>query len=681
MSKQLHLNEQGFIVKAGQRQLTIVKRELPPITLMSDEEFLSLPYGEAFTFDVETFPNFWCVVFKHLSSGKFLIFERSPGADFNPTQLKFALMRCQLIGFNSNNYDIPIIEYAVSGADNTQLKQASDFIIQGKVSAYIFRQTYGLPYQEYNHIDLFHVCPVNGNLTGNPASLKTYAGRLHAHRMQDLPFPPDYLLSQSDAEIVRAYCCNDLSNTELLFKALSNELQLRTEMSASYGIELRSRSDAQIAEAIITKQLTDLLGYRPKKPKLPTEGSALPVLRYNAPDFICFQTPQLQRMFENVKSAEFELDPRNGSPIAPESFHNLNIKLGKSIYSVKLGGLHSCEKSTTHVADADTIIADNDVESFYPRTILNQGLYPEHLGEAFLTVYERIVQTRIQAKAAAKAGDKSAQVVADSLKITINGSFGKLGNQHSVLYAPQLMLQVTITGQLVLLMLIEALELVGIECISGNTDGVISKYPAHRHQEVRALIEAWERYTGYKTEETRYKAVYSKDVNNYVAVKHESEAKPTSKFLDEQLGCKTKGAYSERGSAQNSPLSKNPEALICVDAMLQYLVNGKSVESTIRSCQDFSRFLTVRNVRGGGEKGGIYLGKVVRWYYAKNEAGYIATAEKGNKVANTDGGKPVMDLPSVMPTDIDYDWYIREAVSMLYDCGRLKRPTTGLLPF
>jgi hypothetical protein len=388
-----------------------------------------------------------------------------------------------------------------------------------------------------------------------------------------------------------------------------------------------------------------------------------------------------------VRNARFYLDGL-GSPIMPPELEKLKVTIGGSTYKLGMGGLHSTEKKTAHYATDEIILADNDVESFYPRTILNQRLCPPHLGEAFLTVYEKIVNTRIHAKAEAakakKAGDRAAakkwKTVADSLKITINGSFGKLGNKYSTLYAPQLMLQVTITGQLVLLMLIEALEQIGIEVISGNTDGIISKYHKSRHDEVRALIAAWEEWTGYKTEETRYKAVFSRDVNSYVAIK-EDGGDPEARFLDEQLGAKTKGAYCERGSALNSILSKNPETLICSDAVVRFLVDGTPVEKTIKECRDFRRFVAVKNVRGGGEKNGRYLGKVVRWYYPKNEAGYIAYVSSGNKVGKTDGARPVMDLPTEFPDDINYDWYINEAVEMLYDCGRLKKAKTAALSF
>lgn len=681
------INEQGFIVAKKSRVVdklaASIRQALRPVEFMSDEELTAMPAGSVFVFDVETYVNFFYVAFKSLDNGKFVAFERSPDHDFNPTKLLWMLWRFCIVGFNSRNYDLPMIELAARGADCKKLKEASDFIIKSgpnygteKVTPFAFEKKYGVQIGRYNHIDLIEVAPLQG-------SLKLYAGRLHCERMQDLPFPEDHVLTQEDAEVVRPYCCNDLSNTELLFNELAPELKLRAEMSEEYGVDLRSKSDAQVAEAVINSELQKVLGYYPKKPTL----SADTVLVYDVPDFVCYQTTQLREMLEVVRNARFYLDGL-GSPIMPPELEKLKVTIGGSTYKLGMGGLHSTEKKTAHYATDEIILADNDVESFYPRTILNQRLCPPHLGEAFLTVYEKIVNTRIHAKAEAakakKAGDRAAakkwKTVADSLKITINGSFGKLGNKYSTLYAPQLMLQVTITGQLVLLMLIEALEQIGIEVISGNTDGIISKYHKSRHDEVRALIASWEEWTGYKTEETRYKAVFSRDVNSYVAIK-EDGGDPEARFIDEQLGAKTKGAYCERGSALNSILSKNPETLICSDAVVRFLVDGTPVEKTIKECRDFRRFVAVKNVRGGGEKNGRYLGKVVRWYYPKNEAGYIAYVSSGNKVGKTDGARPVMDLPSEFPDDINYDWYINEAVEMLYDCGRLKKAKTAALSF
>jgi len=572
----------GFIVNQATREIdysSASRLKLKEVEFMTLNELMALPKGSVMIFDVECYPNFFYVAFKSLVNNKCIAFELSPDCQMNITNLLFVMWSFCLVSFNGRNYDVPMISLAANGANCEQLKEASDFIIKGQQRVWAFEKHYKIKIQNYNHIDLIEVAPLQG-------SLKLYAGRLHCKTMQDLPFPPDRMLTAQDAAIVRPYCCNDLDNTELLFNNLAPELQLRADMSEEYGVDLRSKSDAQIAEAVICSELQKVLGFYPKKPKIDSSQ----YLQYDPPDFISFMSSDLQQMYETVKNAMFYLD-NGGKPIMPEGLEKLSVQIGKSIYKMGMGGLHSQEKSIAHKSDANTVIADNDVASFYPRIVLNQGLFPPHLGEAFLEVYEGIVNTRIDAKgkaaAAKKTGDREAakrwKTIADSLKITINGSFGKLGNKYSALYAPQLMLQVTLTGQLVLLMLIEMLEKAGITVISGNTDGIIAKYPKSRNNDVRALIKAWEEHTNFQTEETVYSATYNRDVNNYIALKEKGDEQ--AKFLDEKLGCKTKGTYCERGSALNSVLSKNPEHMICTDAVLMYLKYGTSIEQTVKNCK------------------------------------------------------------------------------------------------
>ena len=91
-----------------------------------------------------------------------------------------------------------------------------------------------------------------------------------------------------------------------------------------------------------------------------------------------------------------------------------------------------------------------------------------------LAEYEKIYTERLAAKA---SGDKT---TSETLKISLNGTFGKLASRYSVLYSPDLMLAVTLTGQLTLLMLIERLEKLGVETLSANTDGIAVRYDQHR---------------------------------------------------------------------------------------------------------------------------------------------------------------------------------------------------------
>ena len=257
---------------------------------------------------------------------------------------------------------------------------------------------------------------------------------------------------------------------------------------------------------------------------------------------------------------------------------------------------------------------------------------------------------------------------ADGLKIVVNGTFGKLGDPYSVINAPDLCMQVTISGQLYLLMLIEALELVGIPIVSANTDGIVIACPHNRYDDLNHIVAAWERHTSFETEETRYSSLHCRDVNNYIAIKTSGEIK-------------AKGIYAEKGSQRNSVLSKNPETLICSDAVQAYLSKEIPIETTIKTCCDIKRFVSVRNVVGGGRFGEYYLGRVVRWYYAKNITDALYYVKSGNKVPKTYGAKPCMLMPTELPTDIDYDWYINEATAMLYDIGALLRPAQATFSF
>ncbi len=687
------INKSGFLVSKDNRKIDknlMAKRlltSLTPIDFMTDEELIAVSPGSDFVFDVECYTNFFYVAFKCLSNGKFVAFEQSADHSINTDKMLWVMWRFCIVGFNSKNYDLPMLALATKGATCEQLKQASDFIIQGENKPWDFQREYEVKIENFNHIDLIEVAPLQG-------SLKLYSGRLHCKRMQDLPFEHDTVLTSEDAQIIRPYCCNDLENTELLYNDLALQLQLRSDMTKEYGIDLRSKSDAQIAEAVVSSELEKILGCKPKRPKFEEGGS----VKYKAPGFIKFESPHLNRIVSDIENSIFVLDKR-GAPCWPANLGQrektatgyktvLTVTIGKKNYKLGMGGLHSKDNSEAHIASDDTWITEDDVASFYPYLIINQGLFPPHLGEAFLAVYEKIVETRITAKGdakkAKKQGDRKAakiwKSIADSLKIVINGLFGKFGNKYSIVYAPDLMLQVTITGQLVLLMLIEMLENIGIEVISGNTDGVISKYDKSRQQDKRQVIENLEKITNLSLEETRYAATYNRDVNNYIAIK-DKEGDSEARYLDDQLGCKTKGTYCERGSALNSVLSKNPESLICSDAVISYLKNGTSVEKTIKESKDIRRFVNVRNVKGGGEKNGIYLGKVVRWYYVEGEQGFIAYVGSGNKVANSDGAKPLMDLPDELPDDIDYKYYITKSIDMLYDLGALNVPTTQSINF
>ncbi|CAM6031749.1 unnamed protein product [Sphagnum compactum] len=109
------------------------------------------------------------------------------------------------------------------------------------------------------------------------------------------------------------------------------------------------------------------------------------------------------------------------------------------------------------------------------------------------------------------------------------------------------------------------------------------------------------------------------------------------------------------------------------DAAIAHIKTGKPLLENIIECRDLRRFLTVQKVTGGAAKAGKYLGKTIRFYYAKDVLGSIVYCKSGNKVPMSDGGKPCMILPTSFPDDIDYARYHEIAIGILEDIGYLKK--------
>lgn len=236
-------------------------------------------------------------------------------------------------------------------------------------------------------------------------------------------------------------------------------------------------------------------------------------------------------------------------------------------------------------------------------------------------------------------------------KLCLNSSFGKFGSKYSFLYSPNLLISVTLTGQLALLMLIERITRAGGRAISANTDGVVVLSPRARIEDVRSALFEFELVSGFTLEETHYKAIHIESVNNYMAVKNNGSVKG-------------KGSFAPDG------LMKNPTFPICSEAVREWASSGTDIERYVMECQDVRKFLAVRTVTGGGAWGGEPIGKVVRWYVSNNgHAQPIVYASSGNKVPKTDRAVPMMDLGVGMPSDLDRRWYLNEALKMIDRTG------------
>ena len=598
-------------------------------------------------YDCEVSPNRAMVGFKDLTTSKISQFDSSEGKS-----IAKHIKGLKLIGFNSKNYDNIILTAMIRGKTPEQIYTISFDLIEGD------GRQWDYPCDITGDIDIMEVVKGEG-------SLKLYGARLNTKELQDLPYDPHIKHTKQMWKNVCKYNIKDLNVTEELYNFLKPQLKIRDDIGAKYRIDVMSRSDAQVAEDVFKK----VLGIR-RKPKIDKPSS----VRYNAPDYIKFKNPMLKALVKKFESSEYEINHKTGK-FLPQEWLKEKVILDGIAYTIGYGGLHSNESSVAIVGD----LKNADIASMYPSLIINSGKYPVQLGSKWLNIYTQFRDDRMEIK-------YTDQELSAMLKIFLNGSYGKLNSVYSILYAPHLMLDTTITGQLSLLMVIEKLGRKGIKVVSANTDGV--EY-IDKTRKGKKIIDKLGKKMNLVWEHAAYKALYSRDVNSYIAI-YDGYAK-------------RKGFYSDH------KIDKNNEYPIVTDAITEFLLNSKPMIDTIYECKDPAKFCVGRRVAGGGlwssekypntaeynnyiakklkqnkalekrndnyQKEFIledaekwYLGKVVRFYYAI-DGRPMFYKKTGNKVPKSEGCKPMMDLVEELPDDLDYHKYIELAYIHLKELG------------
>lgn len=635
--------------------------------------------------DTECYPNLWAIGFRDIATKRVLKVKMQPGEELDRDRIAKCLRYYRWFSFNGKKYDLPMIMYAMSGATCEELKELNDRIIPPKGSGMkgmmpweVFEE-YGLEVPDWmDHIDLIDVAPA----AAQRVSLKKYAGMQHSRKMQELPYAINTVLDDFQVEQVMAYLDNDLEVTEDLALELMPLIEIRNKTSAQIGVDVRSMSNAQIGEAILRKKVEKRKGgKRLYKPDIVTGA-----FKYEPPAYISFQTETMQQVLSRLKLADFVVRA-DGYVQLPEMFGakkkkdteqvddeeelegGAEIRIGEAVYKMGIGGLHSQEERVYYEEDDEYVLEDNDVTGYYPNLMIESGREPDNMRGHFIPVFKGI---KLQREIDKKAGRVDE---AETGKIATNGLFGKTGSPYSIVYAPRMMIQTTVTGQLSILMLIEECEMNGWQVISANTDGFVTKVPRAEYGAFRAVIFDWENRTGLRTERTQYRGVYSLSVNSYFAFKK----KEKKGVFTGEIEVKRKGkfAHSGRGLPASFGLKKTPDLEISYDAAVEFMLKGTPIEETIRDCQDVRKFVNVRAVKGGAVKGDEYIAKVIRVYFADGETEGLHYLDSGNKVPKTIGAVPLMELPDELPGDIDYAYYERQAYGILDKCGvDVPDPTT-----
>ena len=198
-------------------------------------------------------------------------------------------------------------------------------------------------------------------------------------------------------------------------------------------------------------------------------------------------------------------------------------------------------------------------------------------------IFENFYHKRLQAK---KSGDKH---TANTLKLILNTTYGASLAKTNPLYDPLMGRSVCITGQLYILELAQRYlkECSTLRVLQCNTDGIMISLDEDELPTIYRINDEWMAAKSLVLEEDPpIKAVYQKDVNNYVIVFENGKVK-------------TKGAYVTYGIPPAGAFKINNDHTIVKKAVIEYFVNGTPVEETINGCEDIHEFQIIAKAGGG----------------------------------------------------------------------------------
>lgn len=442
-----------------------------------------------------------------------------------------------------------------------------------------------------------------------------------------------------------------------------DEIKLRYSLSNAFNLNLLSCSRANIADKLLAKFYSELSGLNKKQfEKLRTERTILSFKKIIFPH-IKFQTEQLQKMLSDMKQISIRRTNK-------DSF-NKTVEFYGTTYTLATGGIHSVDKPGVFKSTENFTYVHYDIGSFYPSTMVAYNIAPKHLNQkVFTKMVDYFRTTRLKCKHTSDDTEMLIKGVpnklsAEALKIVINAIYGKFGSETYFLYDRFAQMQVTINGQLMVMMVIEALELAGIHVISANTDGIIVKLYKDKEEQFKTITDKWCESNKMTADSERYKLFITRDINNYLNIQSNNAVE-------------FKGALDPKQYLKD--LKKGYDAPIVAIAVFEYFVNNIPVMTTLRNHTDILDFCKTQNV--GRQFEVVYdvceKGIIKHIHSQRHVRFYVSTKgviiQKENKISGARsklaGGNAVHilnsldDLP-VEERNINYGYYYNECYKII----------------
>ncbi len=631
--------------------------------------------------DIETMLEFFLVGIYIPEEDRYVEFSVNKWENQLDSFIKFAEQHSDYywVGYNNLRFDSQVVEWVMRNHENWH--DLSGLEIASKIAQKAQDVIHDANYEvlpefsekslSLKQLDLFTIWHFQNE--NRRTSLKALQFYMNWENIEEMPIHhAKEHLTEEEVALTKSYCKNDVMSTYEFYKLTRGDASFslykgkdkiadRLTMQREFKLDCLNWDDVKIGAewnkidymAVSKKQAKDL---KPDKIKS-FYGKRF---KQFFPKWCTFQTPELQK-FVKTFGDTFVM------PEKQEFKYVFNQELTATIAK---GGVHSNEKPRWLIPSEDEQYWQVDIGSQYPNAIRKYKVEPSHLPGWNNLIVSKI-DRRLSYKAKYKeTGDPTYNSLQEMGKLALNGgSYGRLNTKGDWQEYPYGMLQVTIGGQLEILMVVEDLILKGFRVVSLNTDGFDCIIKKDREKEFKEILSNWEVVIGNDVlgnfEYTQFQWIVQTSVNDYIALKMDGKTKQKGDF------------------AVDVECHKNSSARIIPIALEKYYVEGIPVEQTIRKHTNIFDFC----IRQKSSKDFHYEGwnrstgttsmynKLIRYYVSK-------TGEKLMKIKNTYSQSTAPDSSQVEAGDwvatvcnyltkdhplynIKYEYYIERAERMV----------------
>lgn len=444
------------------------------------------------------------------------------------------------VGYNSHSYDSNVMRAYLQGKNPFHVSKA---IIESDDRALAYKMF------DTKKTPLFGMDLYQDN---RGFSLKEHSAFMGINiKETEVDFDLDRELTEEEQVLNELYCKNDVLATEKRFEQNIGMLVAKAAIALYFGLD-------KMALSMTNANLTaELLGAE----KTPDRGDELD--KYELPEGFKIESETIRQAF---MTDEFEANEKGHASIS------LDVPRRDVTEVLGVGGIHGAKESFIHVGNFHA----RDVGSLYPNTMVLFDYLSRNIPEDKRHIYKMLLDERMEAKYSNKEfteikGVKiPTKLLINGYKLPLNTKYGAMGAEFNKLYDPRMRLLVCVTGQMAMWDLLEKIE-DHATIIQSNTDAhYYIPFSEEDEKAIDDIADDWMKRTGYTLDDDPFKAIFQKDVNNYLAVTSDGKVK-------------FKGAI---GLTNGLKVSK----AIVSNAFINYVVGGKDYKEFINECDELRQF-------------------------------------------------------------------------------------------